>query len=159
MRALNLTALILWAGRFLLLILLYAFLFQLYRALLASPFRGAALQSLPAASIRLVSVGDHGEVWVEDGDQKERRLVEGESVTFSDRLAVGRAAGNRVRVLDPFVSAHHCVIERRGLGFVLRDLSTTNGTAVDGRLVKGDVRLKPGAVIEVGLTRFRFETR
>lgn len=162
MRALNVTALALWVGRFLFLILLYAFLFQLYRALLTSPARpagGETGQRRPAASIRLVSTGTQGEVWVEDGDEKERRLHEGESIDFSDRLEVGRAVGNRIRVLDPFVSAHHCVIERRGLRFVLQDLSTTNGTAVDGRRVQGSCPLKPGAVIEVGMTRFRFETR
>src|SRR5690606_41235796 len=117
MRALNLTALILWAGRFLLLILLYAFLFQLYRALLTSPLRGAALQSQPAASIRLVSVGNQGEAWVEAGDQKERRLVEGASVTLGDCPAVGRAVGTRGRVLDTFVSAHHCGTGPRDVSF------------------------------------------
>ena len=50
---------------------------------------------------------------MEEAAAKERRLEQGEAVTFRDRLEVGRAPGNGVRVVDPYVSAHHCVIERR----------------------------------------------
>lgn len=156
------TSVLLWAGRFLLLALLYVFLYHLYRALLKSVASERAVagdEALPAAWVRLISVAQDVEVWVEEAPQTGRRLEEGESVTIRDRLELGRAPGNRVRVVDPYVSARHCVIERQGALYVLQDLSTTNGTAVDGRPVLGDVALRPGAVIQVGATRFRFETR
>lgn len=155
------TSILLWAGRFLFLALLYAFLFLLYRALLESVTRRASASEpvVPVAWVRLISVADDAEVWVEEQAIGGRRLEEGESVTIRDRLELGRAPGNRVRVVDPYVSAHHCVIERHGARYVLQDLSTTNGTAVDGRPVLGDIPLWPGAVIQVGATRFRFETR
>lgn len=161
----SVTAFILWAGRFLFLALLYVFVYHLYRALLRSgSTRARQLASdgeheMHLAFVRLVSAASDGEVWVEEAAAKQRRLEQGEAVPFRDRLEVGRAPGNGVRVIDPYVSAHHCVIERKGPGFVLQDLSTTNGTAVDGRPVSGGCPLRPGAVIQVGMTRFRFETR
>ena len=151
---------ILFVGRFLFLILLCYFLYHLYRALLASvPARSDASAGADVmGAVRLVSAGSDCSVWVEETQDKERRLAKGDAVPFEDRLEVGRAPGNRVRVADPFVSAHHCIIERRGSEFVLEDLST-NGTAVDGRPVRGQCRLRPGVVIQVGRTRFRFEKR
>lgn len=158
----NVTTFILWTGRFLFLGLLYLFMFHLYRALLTSavPTRSSIGDSrLQAATLMLVSFASDGGVWVEEAKEKERRLEQGGAVNFADRLEVGRAPGNGVRVVDPYVSARHFVIERRGAHFVLQDLSTTNGTTVDGKPVQGNCLLQPGAVIQIGTTRFRFETR
>lgn len=156
------TSVFLWAGRFVLLGLLYFFLFHLYRALLKSVgSQTSAVQDswTPGAWVRLISVAADAEVWVEEAAATGRRLEQGESVTVHDRLELGRAPGNGVRVVDPFVSTHHCVIERRGRTYILQDLSTTNGTVVDGTPVLGHTPLRSGAVIQVGATRFRFETR
>lgn len=154
------TVTLLLLGRFLFFGLLCIFLYHLYRALLdaSRPERLVGVSDEAMAAVRLVSAGEDCSVWVEETCDKERRLARGESVPFADRIEVGRAPGNRVRVSDPYVSARHCVIERRGDEFVLADLST-NGTAVDGRLVQGECRLRPGVVIEVGRTQFRFEKR
>jgi serine protease Do len=68
----------------------------------------------------------------------------GEAETFDvEQIKVGRAPDNDLRFgdLERRVSSHHAQIIRRGDGFVLRDLGSTNGTMVNGRrVVTGEVR-------------------
>jgi len=151
---------VLSAGRLLFFALLCYFLYHLYRALLTagSPGSGDPGTRQAMAAVRLVGAASDASVWVEETPSGERRLGQGDAVSFADRLEVGRAPGNRLRISDPYVSAQHCVIQRRGNAFVLKDLST-NGTSVDGRPVRGECRLRPGVLIEVGRARFRFEER
>lgn len=66
-------------------------------------------------------------------------------------LLIGRKEGELL-LDDPLVSGRHCQIVPRGNDFVLQDVGSTNGTMVDGRLVK-EVVLKPGNEIAVGSTR------
>lgn len=66
-------------------------------------------------------------------------------------LIVGRKKGDLI-LDDPLVSGAHCRIVSKEDGFVLQDLGSTNGTMVDGRLVREAV-LKPGAEITVGSSR------
>ncbi|MBV8761598.1 MAG: sigma 54-interacting transcriptional regulator, partial [Deltaproteobacteria bacterium] len=55
---------------------------------------------------------------------------------------------------DPFVSACHCVIERRENGVVLvRDRNSRNGTFVDGAAIEG-AELMIGSYLSVGRTTF-----
>jgi pSer/pThr/pTyr-binding forkhead associated (FHA) protein len=68
-----------------------------------------------------------------------------------DPLVIGRKEGDLL-LDDPLVSGRHCQIVARGGEFVLQDLGSTNGTMVDGRLVR-EVVLKPGNEIAVGTTR------
>ncbi len=53
---------------------------------------------------------------------------------------------------DPLVSGSHAQLVPRKDGWVLQDLGSTNGTLVDGRLVREEV-LQPGAEIAIGNTR------
>lgn len=66
-------------------------------------------------------------------------------------LTVGRKRGDLL-IEDPLVSGQHCRLSFEDGAFVLRDLGSTNGTMVDGRLVR-EVRLKPGAEITVGASQ------
>ena len=66
-------------------------------------------------------------------------------------LTVGRKRADLI-LDDPLVSGAHCRIERRSEGFVLLDLGSTNGTMVDGRLVR-EAALKPGSEIAIGGNR------
>lgn len=70
------------------------------------------------------------------------RLGDGQSIT------IGRKRGD-LMLADPLVSGRHCRISQRGGEFVLRDLGSTNGTMVDGRLVR-EAALGPGSEITVG---------
>ncbi len=66
-------------------------------------------------------------------------------------LVVGRKRGDLI-LDDPLVSSSHCRVFLRDGQFVLQDLGSTNGTLVDGRLVREQV-LRPGAEISVGSSR------
>lgn len=68
---------------------------------------------------------------------------------------IGRIASAEVPVDDPAISSEHCRIVPEGGGYVLRDLKSTNGTTVNGFLVK-EHNLKNGDLIQVGQTRLEF---
>ena len=54
-----------------------------------------------------------------------------------ERISIGRAPDNDLRFGDGQrrVSSHHAAIVRRGDGFLLQDLGSTNGTMINGRRV------------------------
>ena len=66
-------------------------------------------------------------------------------------LVIGRREGDLL-LDDPLVSGRHCHVIARGNDWVLQDLGSTNGTMVDGRLVR-EVTLKPGNEVTIGSTR------
>lgn len=66
-------------------------------------------------------------------------------------LVVGRKRGDLI-LDDPLVSGSHCRILARDEGYVLQDLGSTNGTMVDGRMVR-EAQLKPGSEITIGSSR------
>jgi pSer/pThr/pTyr-binding forkhead associated (FHA) protein len=66
-------------------------------------------------------------------------------------LVIGRREGDLL-LDDSLVSGRHCQVIARGVEWVLQDLGSTNGTTVDGRLVR-EVVLKPGCELSVGSTR------
>lgn len=67
------------------------------------------------------------------------------------QMVIGRKRGDLI-LDDALVSGRHCRIRGVSGNFVLQDLGSTNGTMVDGRLVR-EVTLRPGAEITVGATR------
>lgn len=62
---------------------------------------------------------------------------------------VGRLADNDIVINDKRVSRHHAEVAERSGRWVLRDYGSTNGTAVNGKIVKEAV-LKPGDAISLG---------
>lgn len=68
-----------------------------------------------------------------------------------DALLIGRKEGDLL-LDDPLISGRHAQILVRNGEYILQDLGSTNGTIVDGRLVR-EVALKPGNEITVGSTR------
>ena len=68
-----------------------------------------------------------------------------------DPLTIGRKHGELL-LDDPLVSSRHCQVQARGAEWCLTDLGSTNGTMVDGRLVR-EVVLRPGSEIQLGGTR------
>lgn len=83
--------------------------------------------------------------------------VEGAACEYelSDRTAIGRHATNDIQLLDLEISKAHLEISRTPKGFVLRDLSSANGTSVNG-IEASEHLLKDGDSIELGNTRMRF---
>lgn len=69
----------------------------------------------------------------------------------NEPLVIGRKRGDLV-LDDPLVSSTHAKIFRRDDGFVIQDMGSTNGTMVDGRLIR-EAPLRPGAEISIGNSR------
>jgi transcriptional regulator with GAF, ATPase, and Fis domain len=73
------------------------------------------------------------------------------------QVAIGRDAGNTIRLEDSAVSPQHCVIESHDGNAILIDLESHFGTFVNGIPVK-DRELKSGDQIAVGNSVFLVET-
>ena len=75
---------------------------------------------------------------------------------FEQRVVrVGSRSGNDLRIEDPAVSRLHFEIIADTLGFRVRDLSSRNGTWLDGFRVM-DAYLTDGCVVRVGNTSLQF---
>lgn len=66
-------------------------------------------------------------------------------------LTVGRKRADLI-LDDPLVSSAHCKLELRDGVVILTDLGSTNGTMVDGRLVR-EATLRPGSEVAIGANR------
>lgn len=66
------------------------------------------------------------------------------------RFLVGREQDCQLRPNSDLVSRHHCVFLTDDYAVRLRDLGSTNGTRVNGQLVKGEIVLQPGDRITIG---------
>lgn len=71
-------------------------------------------------------------------------------VPVDGSLSLGRDLSNQLVLSDPQISGHHAVVEERGPGVVVRDLSSTNGTFVAGEKVTGSASLGHGDVLRLG---------
>ncbi len=74
----------------------------------------------------------------------------------SDSFTVGKDPANSLVVRDSFISSRHLQVTRRGAGFHVRDLNSTNGTYLgDVRVFEVEVPLN--TVLRVGETELLFE--
>lgn len=73
-----------------------------------------------------------------------------------DALAVGRDEDVAIRVDEPLVSRRHASIERRGEGWVVVDLGSTNFTRVNGERVRRERELAHGDELSFGRTKLVF---
>jgi class 3 adenylate cyclase/tetratricopeptide (TPR) repeat protein len=81
------------------------------------------------------------------GVDGERRIpIEGE-------LTLGRADDVGLVIDDPEISRTHAVITQSAEGIEIRDLSSLNGTWVNGERINTPTALVPGDVVKVGKTR------
>ena len=72
---------------------------------------------------------------------------QGEPVEFpleGDAFAVGRDGEAAIQIDEPLVSRLHARLERRGDGWVVRDLDSTNFTRVNGQRVGRERELEDG---------------
>lgn len=71
-----------------------------------------------------------------------------------DRLLVGRSpSSDLVVAADPRASRLHAAFERLGDHWCLRDLTSRNGTFLNGTLLAGQARLTSGDEVRIGSTR------
>jgi hypothetical protein len=74
------------------------------------------------------------------------------------RLLIGRSHGCDIVIGDGSVSRCHADLRRDGSQWILRDLHSTNGIAVNGRMVP-EARLAPGDQISLGRSRLEWSPR
>jgi predicted component of type VI protein secretion system len=74
-----------------------------------------------------------------------------------DKTTIGRVEDNTFQIAEPSVSSHHCEILLRGNDVVVRDLSSTNGSFINGEKISESV-LKAGQVLRLGQIEMRLET-
>jgi pSer/pThr/pTyr-binding forkhead associated (FHA) protein len=95
------------------------------------------------------------------GAENEMRLeveagrARGFSLVVDERLVIGRISeGPGCLASDPELSRHHAEIVRAPTGeFTIKDLSSTNGTFINGMRLNTPAVLTIGDVIEVGATK------
>jgi hypothetical protein len=76
---------------------------------------------------------------------------------LEERVTVGRALDNVIRIEDGTVSSHHSMFILEADGMKLRDLNSTNGTRVNGlRIVES--MLNSGDAVRMGSVEMRFES-
>jgi len=73
-----------------------------------------------------------------------------------DEIIIGRSAENVVPIPEPAISGKHCSISRNGRIFKLKDLDSTNGTRLNGVIIK-EYQLSPKDIITVGPVDLQFD--
>ena len=81
---------------------------------------------------------------ISDQEVRVIELHEGETVR------VGRATGNDLLLRNPSVSRFHALFSASASGVVLCDLSSLNGTFVNGMRISAPVDVRSGDVVRIG---------
>jgi hypothetical protein len=77
----------------------------------------------------------------------------------AESVSIGREEVNMIPLpQDTTTSRRHANISRVNGGYVIRDEGSSNGTFVNGVRIAGSQPLRPGDEVQVGSSRFRFET-
>ncbi len=125
--------LILFAGRVLLVVLLYIFLFSVMRT-----------------GIGLVrGQRKDGAIWSVDVEKGVKSL-RGLHVDILGPVVIGRSPSSDIVIDDPYVSASHARFTIQGPALVLEDLGSTNGTMVNGHIIEQPVTLRDTDEVQVG---------
>lgn len=134
---------VLFAGRILLLALLYLFLFAAVRTGigLVSGQRGTT----PGRFTLSVIQGP--------------RELRGVTLDVTSPIVIGRSPGADIVIADDFVSGRHARVSPSGTEAVLEDLGSTNGTLLNGVAVTSPQTIRPGDVIDVGAVRLKVDRR
>ena len=125
--------LILFAGRVLLVVLLYIFLFSVMRT-----------------GIGLVrGQRKDGAIWSVDVEKGVKSL-RGLHVHILGPVVIGRSPSSDIVIDEPYVSASHARFTIQGPALVLEDLGSTNGTMVNGHIIEQPVTLRDTDEVQVG---------
>jgi hypothetical protein len=73
-------------------------------------------------------------------------------------FSIGRDTGCDLAIADMTVSRMHARLERTPDGWQLCDLGSTNGTRVNGWLVRGQVPVRPGDLVSFGRAEYWLRT-
>jgi DNA-binding NtrC family response regulator len=111
--------------------------------------KGKLTKRIPAQAGKECSLRSGKLVVLSGVDIPKAFAIQGKEVT------IGSQGDNHCVLNDPTVSRHHAVIEESGKGYMVRDLGSTNGTSLNGILIK-EAYLEYGSIIGLGNTRLQF---
>lgn len=120
--------------------LLYFFLWQVLRVVTHGLHRGVAAtpeQTSGHGHLQVVSSGQTG-------------LPVGKTFPLNPVNILGRSMDNDIALNDDFLSGQHARLELRDDEWVLEDMSSTNGTFINGFEVRDATSIKSGDVIRIG---------
>jgi pSer/pThr/pTyr-binding forkhead associated (FHA) protein len=84
-------------------------------------------------------------------------LQPGERFDLFGGLSIGRSSDADVRIEDRFASGVHARLYSRGASYYVEDMSSTNGTFLNGSQLHGESELHDLDTIKIGDTEMRFE--
>jgi hypothetical protein len=84
-------------------------------------------------------------------------LPPGERYDLFGGLSIGRSTEADVRIEDRFASSIHARLYSRGASYYVEDMSSTNGTFLNGGQLSGEAELSDLDEIKIGDTELRFE--
>ena len=87
-----------------------------------------------------------------EGRERDRRVLRS-----GGALRVGRDDANDIVIDDPSVSRLHAIFSSAENGIAVTDLSSTNGTFVNGERVNGVHALNSGDVVDIGSAKLTLE--
>ncbi|HUI71178.1 MAG TPA: FHA domain-containing protein [Spirochaetia bacterium] len=82
-------------------------------------------------------------------------VFQNKNIPVISRITIGRESSNVIELDDALSSRFHAVVQKIKNGYFIQDLSSTNGTRVNGQPVPPGkyVRLTAGDTILIGRTR------
>ncbi len=122
-----------------------------------------ALRDLRGAYSPGYETGYHDVLGGEDGAdaflvvEEGGGLSKGEHFDLFGGISLGRSADADVRLDDRYASGIHARVFNRSGAYFVEDMNSTNGTLLNSHELHGEAELKPGDVIRIGDTEFRFE--
>ena len=134
--------LVLFAGRIVLVVLLFVFLVAVMRTgigLVRGQRRDAAIWSVDV--------------------EKGPKALRGLHVDMLGPVVVGRSPSSDIVVDEPYVSATPARFTLQGPALVLEDLNSTNGTLVNGHPINQPVTLRDGDEVQIGDAIMRVSRR
>jgi hypothetical protein len=76
---------------------------------------------------------------------------------IGESATLGRTGNADVPIEDPFASAAHARIFPRGQFMYIEDMGSTNGTYLNGRMLRRPEQLKVADSIRIGETEYRYQ--
>lgn len=125
--------LVLLAGRILLVVLLYIFLFAVMKTGV-----GVVRGQNKAGALWSIAV------------EKGPKGLKGMKLNVLGPIVVGRSPGADIVISEPYVSGRHARFGLQGPALIVEDLGSTNGTLVNGHSVIEPAILRDDDTVEVG---------
>ena len=82
--------------------------------------------------------------------EKGPKELRGVTIAVHGPIVVGRSPNADIVIAAGYVSARHARFTVMGTNLFVEDLGSTNGTAVNGRLIEGPMALSNNDVVNVG---------